>query len=481
MLVLVCACKDTAGDTPVEVELPDFSQYVIVRSDYSTSDEAALSVTLKKHFSSYSGIELKLATDWDTDSSTAQACEILMGKTNRSEYDQFVSMLKNPEESCAFGMVGEKLIFYAATIEGMQEIVDKFAADILGSGSPSPLTDGSVYEYTYSKILKQVNGEEPMSILKDTILWGINGHHKGFPVYSETYQEEHIRLAAELGSKIYRINYNPTNDEMLVYINKIIDRCHEYGMQVMLVLDHFEETPEEIAKRMTFVAENLADKVEYVQIFNETDIWCSKTDNGGYYNITNWTGMTQEYYNPERVAISVERMRAALTAFRNAAPDAELVVNIGSRHYPMLDWYIEAGLEWDIIAFDIYDLNTWDHAEFFHEMEERYPGYRFMVAECNYPANNGPFTDEQQAQWLTSFIKMMNDYDSERLIAVIVYELMDQPNYEKDCKYNGEAHFGLVNTNPDYSPGEPKPSYRAVQKLFCGGEAKLVSEFKIVE
>ncbi len=87
--------------------------------------------------------------------------------------------------------------------------------------------------------------------------------------------------------------------------------------------------------------------------------------------------MTTDYYNPERVKVAVEK--------------------------------IEAGLEWDIIAFDIYALDLWDHHAFFRSMEERCPGYEFMVAECNSPANSGAFTDEQQAEWLTAFLKNMNE------------------------------------------------------------------------
>jgi len=332
-----------------------------------------------------------------------------------------------------------------------------------------------------SEQLCRTDGGEIMNTLDTKKLWGINAHHKGFPTYGATNAKEHVRLAAELGSTIYRINFNPVTEEDVGYIGQIADWCHEYGMQVMLVLDRRTGTPEEIAERMTFTAKHLAGRIDYFQIFNETDIWASKTDDGSYYNITNWSGMTTDYYNPERVKICVERMTAALTAFKAAAPEAKVVINIGERHYPILDWYIEAGLSWDVIGFDIYLLDAWDHHAFFREMEERYPGYDFMVTECNYPALKGPYTEGQQVQWLRNFLKTMNEYDSDRLIGVMIYELLDQPNLQTDDKWYGEAHFGLINVNADYSIGEPKPSYREVQSLLCGGEAKLTMEFKPVE
>ena len=50
-----------------------------------------------------------------------------------------------------------------------------------------------------------------------------------------------------------------------------------------------------------------------------------------------------------------------------------------------------------------------------------------------------------------------------------VYELMDQPDIETGDDWSGEAHFGIVNTHADYSPGEPKLAYHAVQQILLGG------------
>lgn len=479
-ILFITACGNDGNTVTPDVTIPDLSEYVAVRSDYAGSDITAASIAMKKYFEA-SGMTLTLTTDWGTDSSTAPAKEIIIGKAERTEYTEFAEKLKSPETSAAYGMVGEKIILYANNAENLCDIVDKFANDVLSGGENISLTDGAVYEFTISEKLMRTDGENIMNTLSSSKLWGVNAHHKGYPAYPANLAEEHVRLAAEMGSTIYRINFNPVTNDDIAYISNIADLCHEYGMKIMLVLDRLSGTNEEIAERMTFAAENLADKMDYFQIFNETDIYCSKRDDGTFYNATNWTGMTTEYYNPERVEICIEKMRAALDAFRAAAPNAKLVVNIGSRHFPILDWYIEAGLSWDIIAYDIYDLNVWDHHAFFKQMEERYPGYDFMVAECNYPANSGEYTEEQQEEWLTSFLEIMDTYDSDRMLAVIIYELMDQPNIQETEKWSGEAHFGIVNTNSDYSIAEPKRSYRAVQKLLCGGETKFGKVFTSVE
>jgi len=299
---------------------------------------------------------------------------------------------------------------------------------------------------------------------------GVNIHSKLYASYSEKYTSDYINLSAEMGSTLVRINYNPTDAAGVKYIKGIAKKCHAKGMQIMMCMDDKSGSAEEIAERMKFIAENTASFIDYFQIFNETDIWAAQNEDGSYYNNSDWTGMTLDYYNPERVSICVEKVGAAVKAFREAAPEAKLVINIGTRHYPILDQYIEAGISWDIIGFDIYEIDLWDHAAFFKEMEERYPGYDFMVTECNCPPSSGRSFEESQAKWLERFLDIMEAYDSDRMKAVIIYELMDQPNIEIDNgkEFDAESHFGIVNTNSDYSPGKPKEAYYAVQKWILG-------------
>ena len=309
---------------------------------------------------------------------------------------------------------------------------------------------------------------------KKSIKWGVNGHNKfSYPAYAGENADKSLELAAELGCTIYRINYKPTNAEEIAYIRDVIAKCHDLGMEVMLVLDYgmnkeYLEHAEDFAKRITYIGENLKDVVDYFQMFNETDIWCSGAV-GGYYNLSDPTGQTPGYFNPERVELAVALMKIALPALQKAAPGVKTCINFGVRHYPILDWYIEAGLKWDIIAIDNYEI--WDYYEFFHFLEERYPTYDLMVAECNYPALWGPYDDPdtKETEWLEMFLNKMNDYDSDRLKAVFVYELLDQPEYEiAKGSYHGESHFGLVALNPDNTIKEKKPAFELVKKLYRG-------------
>lgn len=302
-------------------------------------------------------------------------------------------------------------------------------------------------------------------MLHNDKLWGVNLHNRDYPAYRPN-MDEAIRLAAEMGSTVCRFDYTPVNEDMLAYTREVIRKCHDRGMKLMLVCGHLFKTEEQIAQSIEYISTHLAGEADFFQLFNETDIYCSRTDDG-FYDISDWTGMSDGYYNPVRVAEVVPKMKLALEIFRRNAPDARLIVNIGSRHFPMLDRYVEAGLKWDIIAFDIYDLAKWDHHAFFRDMEARYPGYDFMVVECNYPANDGPFTEAAQAEWVKSFARIMDDYRSERMLGVIFYELFDQPNLQKGRDgWYGEAHFGLVNMGDDFVPAQPKEAYRRLQAML---------------
>jgi len=308
-------------------------------------------------------------------------------------------------------------------------------------------------------------------VLREDLLWGINGHHSGYGAYKAANTDEILQLAADLGCNIYRFNYNPVDMNGINYVRSIVNKCHALGMQFMLVMDNYGGSTQDIANRMAFTARHLGDEIEYFQIFNETDIYCSQSDSGGLYNVgAGYTGLSRDYYNPRRVAEMVGKMKAAMTAFQAENPTGKVVVNFSRTHITMMDFYIEAGLKWDVMAIDNYEVwndNGWDYYDYFRDWERRYPDYKFMIAECNYPFLSGMGTEQQQLQWFDTFLRKMNDYQSDKFLGVIIYELLDQPDYEKQLgRYHGESHFGLVNTDENNDPAEPKAAYYHVQKLL---------------
>ena len=63
-----------------------------------------------------------------------------------------------------------------------------------------------------------------------------------------------------------------------------------------------------------------------------------------------------------------------------------------------------------------------------------------------------------------------------------VYELMDESTIQQDdAHWNGEAHFGIVNTGADGKPGPVKEAYRTLQTMLCGGKAEYRTVYTPVE
>ncbi len=302
--------------------------------------------------------------------------------------------------------------------------------------------------------------------LSDKILWGVNAHNRGYVAYRDN-QEKAVALAAEMGSTIYRINYTPFNEEELVYIRTVAADCRARGMKTMLVLDRLRVPVEEIERDMTYVAENLKDDFDYFQIFNEVDCWCFWGDDDKLYNENgDHTGQSEDFYNPKRKAYVMERMEKAVRIFRRLAPQAKLVTTVAGRHFPAVDWCFDAGLKFDVVAFNMYDPEGFDHAEFFGRMAARYPDSEIMLAECNMNIFKGPYTEQQQADIIEDYCKTLQAIPC--IKAVILYELLDEPNRQnqKPDGWEPEGHFGLVNMTDEHTVGEPKEAYRRMQKLL---------------
>ena len=117
------------------------------------------------------------------------------------------------------------------------------------------------------------------ALLKDRkdFEWGIGGHNSAYPAYPERTHKEQVRLAAQMGCDIYRLNYNPTNLSMLNYLDKMVAEIQAYGMDVMLVMDDTSGTPQDVANRAKIVAGRYKKGsqygfIKYIQVFGEVDV-----------------------------------------------------------------------------------------------------------------------------------------------------------------------------------------------------------------
>ncbi len=332
---------------------------------------------------------------------------------------------------------------------------------------------GLIDEFPYEPLPEPEPEPEPEPIdystyrLSEDKLWGVNAHHKGYPAYKPENIDQIIKLSADMGSTVFRFNYNPANDNDAAYLRSVVNKCHAAGMQFMLVMDNFNGSDQDIAARMAYTAKTFGNDIEFFQIFNETDIWCSMADTGGLYNATDWTGMSTGYYNPNRVSIAVHKMTVALEAFNSYSHTGKTCINISARHYIMLKYYQAAGLTWDVIGVDNYEI--WDYNKFFNMLEEEFPDCEFFVVECNYPFRDRLASEKEEADWLAAFLVAIDNLDTDKMLGAIIYELLDQPSIERGS-YDGEAHFGIVHTDQNNNPAQPKEAYYRVQQMLGKGE-----------
>lgn len=57
-------------------------------------------------------------------------------------------------------------------------------------------------------------------------------------------------------------------------------------------------------------------------------------------------------------------------------------------------------------------------------------------------------------------------HPSPRVIGASLYELPDDPAFERGKKYDGESHYGFIHCSATSNIGEPKPVYNRLQKML---------------
>lgn len=298
-------------------------------------------------------------------------------------------------------------------------------------------------------------------------LWGITVHNRGYEAYPEKHLEEHICLCRELGLNLVRFNFNPISDGDYAYLDRVVELCRQNGMQVMLVLDsvfHLEN-PDDFEGYHGAIARRYKGKIRYYQLFNETDNYCMYKDDGTLYKDDN--GKVMDAYNPEHLDQIVPRLLASVRGFRANDPDARLIVNFCWWHTAIIDYYMEHGIQWDIMGWDWYSdaENKSSIRDVFDYIGEKYPDYDMMIGEGNINAWV-PYSEEEQADYVAKFVEAVYTHPSPRVIGASLYELLDEPAFERNKDYDGESHYGFVHCSAAGDIGEPKPVYKRLQVLI---------------
>lgn len=308
------------------------------------------------------------------------------------------------------------------------------------------------------------------ALLKDRedFEWGIGGHNNFYPAYPERTYKEQVRLAAQMGCDIYRLNYNPTNMSMLNYLDKMVAEIQAYGMEVMLVMDDTSGTPQDVANRAKIVAGRYKKGsqygfIKYIQVFGEADIVALEQSGTTY----KYDGSKPEHYDPKVVDEWYKKFNAALTTIRSVNKDAKTVVSFSYVHYGFLLALLERGLEWDIVGPDWYqDMGSFQ--KLMDPLKEAFPNHEFLICEANVQSNEDN-THSPLYDWNWLLAGMHDCYNEERIIGFIFYELLDELYFLDDPNIQArEAHFGFVSCSRDGIIREPKPIFYAVQRMLGG-------------
>jgi len=300
--------------------------------------------------------------------------------------------------------------------------------------------------------------------------WGINIHNRGYKAYPERNLEDYIRLCAELGSTTVRLNCNPHSEGDYVYLDKAVQLCADYKMDMMLVLDDMftYKTEAEYEQYHAEIATHYKGKIKYYQVFNETDNYALFTENGIYVG---GDGSQISQFYPKRLEELMPKVLGSIKGLRKGDSDAQLVINCAWWHIAILEYYMEHGAKWDIIGIDWYskEEETKPIYGLFDHLLNKYPEYSLIICETNFWANDleSVYTDHEQAEWNSEFAQKVYRYPSDRVKGMIFYELMDEPTFEvSKGSYHGESHFGFIECDLDGNILRKKQTYDNIKELW---------------
>ena len=302
-------------------------------------------------------------------------------------------------------------------------------------------------------------------------VWGINGHLRTSS-YPQADIEEQIALAAKLGTKLYRVDVN----EVTHASDVLVQTANAYGMDVMLaVTSNAESSVEAVTAQFTQIAKHYATgyfgDVKYINIFNEVETYCASDNNTTSSDLNYASG-----YDQQKVADMAARINAAHTAVKAASNDYVTVVNYGWLHDPCLNLLRNAGADWDVIGLQWYtDMES--HTDGALETAlNRLNNYNtlsnkdIIITESNVSQGDAAQTD-------TLLTIMDKAYESNKIIGMCFYELMDEP----DHSIVNERNYGFVNYTTENGIGEVKPIYTTVQSLIGGSNNIVKGTFNAPE
>ena len=448
-------------------------EFKVIRAETAGKDIVSVCSKFRNRISELYGFEMEFETDYVPKGQSPSPYEIVVGSAKR----EGAPSLTDKDQACLCVKEG-RLYVLAQTGDMLDLLIDYLIRQILtdekGQIVLTEFEEGYMKEFKGTIQLRRTDGNPIRTdVVFKTYAFGVTGHNRGYEAYPEALLESQIRAAAELGSKIYRFNFNPESEDDFRYM-KVLDTCDTYGLQMMLVLDDFQGDADEIAERNGIIAQRLKGRVAYYQVFNETDVYAMYQDDGSLYN--GGTGEDIRNFNPSRMDEMTEKFKKSIDAIRQNDPNGKIVINFAYKHIAILEHYAQAGITWDVTGVDWYsDMEATEPlSSFLVRAQGRLPDTDYMICECNIWAHQD-YTEEEQSEYLEQFVLSLKESEIQKLKAILIYELLDEPAYG-----NGESHFGLIKCDRKGNIEGTKKAYDYLQLLLCGGktEAVLVLEEK---
>lgn len=319
---------------------------------------------------------------------------------------------------------------------------------------------------------------------------GIVVHYPGHANYREDRVEQYMKLTAESGASLVRFGASGTDTESLLILDKWVETAEAYGLDIMMILQFSDEdyTYDAVYQNASVYVKRYKGRIKYYQLSNETSGYLHP-DGGlpGY-------GREISNYHPLKMKVVTEYMRALSNAVADFDSQAKRVINTTWLHTGMIKYYQQSGVNFEVVGLDWYengDINvstgniwldrpTFDYsygnnASLCEDLLTHFPDKEYMICESNYWPQTEVDYDKQTEYYMTLINRAYNSPLGDKMLGIIVYELLDQPNHSNTkggTVYNGEANLGLFTTSfGDKNTTEileAKPLYYELQKLFGG-------------
>lgn len=283
----------------------------------------------------------------------------------------------------------------------------------------------------------------------ETFRVGVSAHcpsHGMCNGYPHKYLHEHVRLAAELGVKLYRVDLGGPDDE--AWFDELVPALEEKGIALMVNVGTNLEYVRKIAERYR-------GRIAYYQMRNEIDCECIKKNgpNGA------GDGKVLSDYDIPLLDKAVADVKGISAVLREADPAAKTVVNGTWVHYGMIQYLLDHGADFDVLGWDWY--SNMDHYGIDLLLEEL---QRFGKDIIFCETNIWPLTHEEpdRAPWIAALLEKLYHHPSGRVRGVVIYEFLDEPRHP----VKREGTFGIVRVENDGKPVGVKDAYKMLQSVL---------------